>query len=412
MLMVGGRRTAAHILLGHNEIEANTRDDLSPIDQRLAELQENLQRENISWTDQLEARAEIARLVKEQNPLAVHSEVAEAVGVSEGQLSKDLQLHEAVKKDPSLKASASKGSALRAATYKKEIQSRIDNIDSAQAAGLTDLRSKLFTADGRDFIRSIESSSIDLVFSDLPYGIDYFDKVQDATKGIYDDSAGTAKDFIADIVPECLRVVKPSGWVVFFMCYEWHQWLQELVHDVCKNHWAYRCAGGAHSCSNNIVQKGEGHVYEDCDFVFRPELPPWIWTRRGSGNHGHWPELHASNRYEMLVVVNAGSARLAKKPVENILDFPPLTGKRLHAMQKPHELCQEIISRTTVVGERVLDICFGSGAHLAAAASLNRDFLGCDDNPDNLSAALGLVAQHYSRETARAIERGKLRLES
>lgn len=207
-------------------------------------------------------------------------------------------------------------------------------------------------------------------------------------KGQYDDSIGTAKDFIADVVPEMVRVVKPTGWIVLFMGYELHSWLQDLLRTVCTLHFKYTNENGR--CEDCVASSP----------TLRPELPPWIWTRRGKGNHGHWPELHASNRYEMIVVVNGGEAKLMKTPSyphENVLDFPPFSGERLHAMQKPHEVCREIIARTTVVGERVLDICMGSGAHLAAAADMGRDFRGCDSNPDNLASALTLVGQYYHK---------------
>lgn len=409
VLMVGGRRTAAHILLGRSEIEATLKDDLDPIEARIAELSENIKRADISWQEANDARVEIAELYRQHNPGAVHSEVATAVGVSGAQLSKDLALHRATQADPSLRTAISKGSAIRTQVYKNEIDRRIASV---KAVDLYDLRGKLFTADGRDFIRTIPSQSIDLVFSDLPYGIDYYETT--ARQGVetqgstYDDSEDSAKDFIANIVPEALRVVKPSGWVVFFMCYEWHDWLQTLCRTSCITHGAYKHPD--HALPRDIgkcfdaLEDPEGR---ECVYL-RPELPPWIWTRRNRGNNGHWPELHASNRYEMLVVVNGGAAKLAKKPVENVLDFPPFEGTRLHAMHKPHELCQEIISRTTVSGERVLDICFGSGAHLAAAASLGRDFVGCEKNPDQLGRALTLVAQHYTRP---GIERGQLKLE-
>lgn len=415
VLSVGGRRTAAHILLGRAEIEAIIKEEVSdPIKVRIIELEENIRREDLSWQEEVEAREEITNLLIETQRVTTSlnrkgdaievvpltpSRVAEQIGVSPAQLSRDLALASAIKKDPTLKLAASKGSAIRAASFKTDMKARAAAVSQNSTS---DLSSKLFCADASQFIRTIPSQSIDLVFSDLPYGIDYFDVrkgATEATKGHYDDSAESVKDFIADIVPHCLRVVKPSGWVVFFMCYEWHDWLQGLVRTCCIQHAQYTDETG-------ICFQGNHQGESPCRFL-RPELPPWIWTRRGSGNHGHWPELHASNRYEILVVVNGGSAKLTKKPVENVLDFPPFDGERLHEMQKPHELCREIIERTTLVGERVLDVCFGSGAHLAAAASLGRDFVGCDSNPDNLTSALSLVSQHYDPQRAEILSRAR-----
>lgn len=383
ILCVGGRRLAAHIVLGLDEIEANLKRDLDPLRAEIVELTENIERQDLSWDEANNARARIHELRVKENPFQTLSQTAEELGISTMQMSRELKLSEAKKKDPSLKVATSAASALRMVEHREHVQQRAAT--AAKAAG-SDLAQKLFTADGRDFIRTIPSQSIDLVFCDLPYGFDYFDAVKDGQnmKGQYDDSIGTAKDFIADVVPQFVRVVKPTGWIVLFMGYELHGWLQDLLRTSCRTHGEYMISCMAHGNT-------------DCGESLRPELPPWIWTRRGKGNHGHWPELHASNRYEMIVVVNGGQAKLTKKPVENVLDFEPFSGERLHAMQKPHALCREIIDRTTVVGERVLDICFGSGAHLAAAADMGRDFLGCDRNPDNLASAVSLVGQYYHK---------------
>lgn len=397
VLCVGGRRLAAHAFLGRTEIAATLLETLDPISARICELDENIKRADVTWQEQVDARAEIAALVRKLNPDAVHSEVADAAGVSEAQLTKDLQLSVALTADPTLRTAASKGSAIRTAAYKTEIDRRISAV---KGIDLADLRTKLHTADGRTFIRQVPSKSIDLVFCDLPYGFDYFAVVDSdgihgrSGESKYDDSIQASMDFATDLIPEMLRVVKSSGWIVLFMGYELHGWLQEQIHDVCMTSFTY-VDPTTRYCLNCTSASAS-----PCP-TRRPEMPPWIWTRRGKGNNGHWPELHASNRYEMLVVTNAGSAKLAKKPVENVLDFAPVEGERLHTMQKPMALCQEIIERCTVPGETVLDVCFGSGAHLAAAASLGREFLGCDSNPANLSTALALVAQFSQKSTSR-----------
>lgn len=403
VLMVGGCRLAAHALLGRAEIEVKFKSDLSPIDAKIAELSENIRRANITFHEEVDARAEIAALLREKTPGIDDTSIAQEIGISKAQLSKDLQLHKHIVADPGLRTASSKGSALRIAEFKKTLDDRIKNVRATQGDGrLTLLQEKLVTADARTFIRQVPTDSVDMIFTDLPYGLDYYGITASESANLrvstYDDTEGTTKDLIVDLVPQMLRVVKPSGWIVLFMCYEWHAWLMDLFRDSCMVHHDYR---------DETRQRCLSSCGESPCIFSVPESPPWLWTRRGKGNHGHWPELHASNRYEMIVVVNGGSAKLARKPVENVLDFPPLSEERLHAMQKPHELCVELIQRCTVLDERVLDVCMGSGAHLAAAAACGRDFAGCDSNPANLASALQLVAQHWSKHTAAAIKPSK-----
>lgn len=413
VLSVGGRRTAAHMFLGILEIEALLKEDiLDPIQAKIVELEENIRRENLTWQEEVDAQAELAEILMSRtvvdrsrgmSSIAGQVNVAEQMGVSIAKLSRDMNLHKQMKANPGLRLAASKGSAMRRVQFEKELDTRLATAEANQGSTVTELRKKLITEDARTYAARIPSQSVDLVFTDLPYGKDHF-ATQNSTEvaqGFYDDSQQPVMDFIQAIVPECLRIVKPSGWVVFFMCYELHEWLQKLSSRACIEHGEYEL-GNTRKCPGRVGVQSK----MPCHFL-SPEMPPWIWTRRGKGNNGHWPELHASNRYEMLVVVNGGSAKLAKKPVENVLDYPPFSAERFHAMQKPHDLCRDIIERTTVTGELVLDLCFGSGAQLAAAASLNRDFMGCDLNPDNLKSALALVGQYYNAEQAKVIAKAR-----
>lgn len=420
VLSVGGRRLAAHVLLGRTEIEAKLKEELTdPLQIEEVELNENLYRSNLTDFEVAEARARMAEIINLRAggsrqetttdgrrvlvPAKALDVVAKEMGVSVATLSKDIKLAKAVKADPSLKTVGSKGRALRIADHRATVSERLTAASTSGILGT--LKQKIICADASQLVRTVPTASIDLVFVDLPYGIDVFDKIE-SSKNTFDDSPETAKDFIADIIPQALRVLKPTGWGVFMMCYEWHQWLQELIHDTCRTHHSYRWEGDSPNACN-LAATDEAASELSCDF-FRPELPPWIWVRDETGNHGHWPELHASNRYEVLVVVNGGKAKLMKKPVENVLRYPPVpAANRLHPNQKPHDFCREVIERCTVIGERVLDFCCGSGAIPAAAADLGRDFIACDNNQSSVDTALSHVAKFFRPAAHSAIQQGR-----
>lgn len=395
MLLTGGRRLAAHLLMGKEEIEASDFRDLNPLEQQIVELEENLRRQDLSWYEEADALARIHQLRQGADPFHTLEKTAEETGVTTPTVHRALKLVEAVKQDPTLKEHTSGASALRKIQHREEIKRREASIEIAQRV---DLSKRIVCADARDFVRTIPSQSIDLVFTDLPYGIDYDQTRKDAEnmKGLYDDSRETVLDFITDVIPQVMRVVKPGGWIALFMSFENYAFLEGLVNNACAEHADYRDWGFDEFGRPETLVPTCGKSKFDqnpCRFL-TAEMPPWIWTRRGKGNFGHYPELHAANRYEMLLVANGGSAKLVKKPVENVLDFAPFSGERLHEMQKPHDLAKEIVSRLTVVGETVLDLCCGSGAHLAAAADSGRNFLGCDSNPENIRSAHVLVSQH------------------
>lgn len=128
-----------------------------------------------------------------------------------------------------------------------------------------------------------------------------------------------------------------------------------------------------------------------------PEDPEWLWFRPNSRNPSMWPEKHAQNQYEKICVVNMGEAVMIRKNLGNVLVYDAIYEDRIHEMQRPHGLCLDVVSRLTVGGERVLDLCYGSGSALAAAAELQRDFIGCDKNQENLAPALMFVAEHFEK---------------
>lgn len=363
VLMCGGCRYMAHELLDLPEIEATHRRDLDPLHAELAELEENLRRRSIVFDDEAFAIERIVALRKLEDPSTNVTKVAKSLGVSARHVYDKLEVAKAVHEDPSLRETGSASAAKRTHARKKDVAQRLQNVQTQPRAIITE---RLVCADALDFAKTIPDHSVQLVFTDLPYAIDYFEVARGSenSAGKFDDDPDLCRAFISKLVPEAARIVKPSGWIVFFMCYEWHGWLQDLL----------RTAGP------------------------KPEMPPWIWARPGAGSFGHWPELHAANRFEMIVVANGGSATLAKKPVENVLLYPAPAAPRRHAHEKPFLLCRELIERCSLVGESVVDFCFGSGAGLAAAASLGRDFRGCDNNPENLDTAIAYVAEHFQSE--------------
>lgn len=363
VLVVGGRRLAAHVLLGRDGIEASLKENLNPLSAEVCELEENLKRVNLSWQEEVAAKARIHSLQLVQNPMQTLSQTAEYIGESKANLSKDIALAEKLRIDPSLRASTSKGAAHRSADFKQNIATKVANVARSSA---DDIRSRLYIGDALDFAATIPSASIDLVFTDLPYGIDNFETQSTgkdhAGRSAFDDSKETVLPFLERLVPEACRVIKPTGWIVFFMCYEYHAQIMD---------WALRSG-----CT--------------------PEMPPWIWHRPGSSNWGHFPELHAANRYEVLVVANGGRAKFVKKPLENVLTYAAVPNvEKLHNHQKPHEMCRDVIERFTVAGETVLDFCFGSGALLAAAADLGRNWRGSEKNPAMLDPAVSLISQYH-----------------
>lgn len=390
MLVAGERRYRACVEAGLETFRADDFGELPPLRQKILELEENLNRKDLTWSEEVLLKEQIYELRQQQAIEAAtgttftQRDLAVELKETPANTSRDLQLAKAIRENPELLKAPTKASAVRMQTYTKSIQERTARINQTP---LLHVKNRLVTADMRDFVRTLPDNSVDLCFTDFPFGIDYNFEKHDTNK--YEDSAGSLEDLLTDIVPQIMRVTKPTGWLALMMGSTNYEFLADCVRDCCAVHYEYRKDPEGKLCAH--PDSGSA-----CRFL-SPEDPEWIWFRPNSRNPSMWPELHAQNQYEKICVVNMGQAVLVRKNLGNVLVHDAVYEDRIHEMQRPHSLCLDVVSRFTLGGERVLDLCFGSGSALAAAAELQRDFIGCDLNPANLESALMFVAEHFER---------------
>lgn len=398
VLVAGERRYRGCVLAGC-DYQAVDRGTLDPLTQKILELSENLHRKDLEPFEEVAMKAEIFEIRKAQaaaeGKTYTQRDLAAELRETPANTSRDLKLAEAIKADPTLKQAGSKASAVRILDFNEKIKERTAKISKTP---LGTVQSCLHTADMRDFIRTLPTHSVDLCFTDFPFGIDYNFDPNDRNK--YADSQRQLHDLLTDMIPEIVRVTKPSGWLALMMGSTNYEFLKNLVEATCAEHFDY---------FNGWYEEGEDGEWEYyqspvCNSgvkgtpcrTLTVEDPEWIWHRPNSQNPSMHPSLHAQNQYEKICVVNMGTAVLVKKNGPNVLVYDAIYGnERIHEMQRPPALCEEIIQRFTLGGELVLDLCFGSGQHLASAARLQRRFLGCDLNPKNLEPAVMLVAENF-----------------
>jgi len=371
-LVAGGRRFAAALKLGWQHIRAENLEHMTPWKRTAIELEENLQRAQMTWQEEVDAKQKIAQLYKNENPQWTDTQTASLLHVDKGQLSRDLKLAKAIEEHPELAKASSKKAAMKLLETKKSIQA---SAAKASTVDLDTIENSVVCADACDFLDRFEDNSVDLFLSDLPFGIDYFDRPasdREAGGGVskFDDSLAGARSLLIRIFSKMARKVKPEGWICLLVGEDLRLAVSNEVVVV------------------NTQKKAEGKK------LSTPQQP-WIWYRKNSRNnpiHGH---IHAKSMYDIVLPINAGKAVL-RKPCENVICIDADYGERFHAHQKPIELGEELISRFTLPNDLVVDITMGSGAFVAAAAKSLRRFAGCDLNPDVVPLAQGLVARYYA----------------
>lgn len=395
-LVAGGRRLAAALLLGWQDIEAYQREEMKELTAKALELYENLHRKALTYQEQLDARSELVRIRKIENPTITEGEIAKELGVSQANLSRDLKTKELMEKFPGLKKSTSKHAALQAGIILEQNAAREKrasmNLSALTATSLGPLEKRVRTADALEYTRALEGSSMDLVLIDGPYGYNYWKRGQKLDEGesalsSYDDDPKRAAALYVKLVPELVRVLRSTGWLVAFAGKETYDLIFDLLENTCAEH-----ASARHSIHTSQCEAvaGKPNPGLPCRWL-RPNPYPWFWHRPNSRNQPRHPMLHAKNVVELILICNMGRAKLTK-PGTNLLTYDADYGKdRIHANQKPIALYRDLVERFTFTGDNVLDTFFGSGNSLAAVASLARVPYGCDSNPEMLPFALGSI---------------------
>jgi DNA modification methylase len=374
---------------GWSEVEAITKDELSPLERTIMEFHENLYRKDMTWDEAVAIKARIHELRTQQNPDQKQYQTAAELHDSFANISRDLTLAEELVKNPELKKASSKKAAMRMVSMEKHL-TRLENKQLRSVAHVATIRDAMVTADARDWLRLQPTASTDLVYSDPPWGIDYFKQGHkevatgaDGSLGAseFDDTAVNVRDIIVDVIPEMIRITEETGWIILHCGFDALKEWTMLFEACCTKHFLYK--------------DDDTHEKDGCKYLKAEDLP-WAWYRPNSQNPARYPERHVQNVYEYLLVVNRGAGRLLQEGLTNMLVYDADYGDRIHAHQKPLALCEDILSRVTFAGYSVVDPFFGSGALLAAAAKTQRKFRGCELNPLMLAPALGYVSQFYT----------------
>jgi DNA modification methylase len=146
------------------------------------------------------------------------------------------------------------------------------------------------------------------------------------------------------------------------------------------------------------ITKTQAHAYVFCDIDNFSELKniftlagwqvfrtPLIWYKR-QGSRAPWPEFGPQRKYETILYAIKGK-RPTLRMVGDVLDFPS-DDNLGHAAQKPVALYQELLSRTCLPGDSVLDPFCGTGPIFPAAHALRVKATGIERDPASYGIAV------------------------
>ena len=359
-LIAGERRLRAHLLLNkkdpvkYDKIEVKQRSDLSKIEKKEIELEENIQRDNFTWQEEVDAKAELHKVKQKIHGEAVKGhasdgwgmrDTAAALGEAVGTVSMDIQLARGIKAFPELKKEKSKTTAYK---KMKQLQTRALEQELARRMkdkGVFDLPN-IINGNCIEVMSAMAQDSVDLILTDPPYGIDV-DKSQifgrhQATQTGFEDGDFETFDLLDKAIAQMYRVLRPDRHMYMFCAIDK---IATLVHLLEKHgFWVHKM--------------------------------PIIWDK-GSGSYPSQGTTFVHS-YEPFLHCMKGKRKLNGNPrdVYPIKRVP--SNRKVHPTEKPTELLRDLINLSSMAGETVLDPFAGSGSTLQAAKETSRQAIGIE----------------------------------
>lgn len=223
---------------------------------------------------------------------------------------------------------------------------------------------KLILGDCVESMMQLEPGSIDMLFTDLPYG---------TTKCKWDSVIDLAAFWIA-----ANRAVKPGGVKALFAQAPFDKVLAMSNIKEFRYEWIWeKTEASGFLNAKKMPMKAHENI-----LIFYDRLP----TYNPQMTHGHTRKVSTAQHKrncrhgEVYGKYENVSYDSTDRYPRDVLRGP--TDKRrsnLHPTQKPVWLCERMVLTYTNEGETVLDCCMGSGSIGEACKRVGRDYIGIDN---------------------------------
>lgn len=358
-LILGQRRLEVCRQLGWEEV-ACTVLPLDSCESKLAELQENTERENLTWQDEVRAKAQIDKMYRERHgsarerqrtDLLVGSEsdpvpwsykrTADLLNESKALVIADIQLANALDRHPKLKE----------LKYKSQAKSRLREIrkEEERKALLSEAGSLDHRVYHDDNTKMIDEGSIDLIVADPPMFLPRSGEIELAGRapmkrdvGSWDVSENPLEAF-RRWAEEFYRVLRDGGSVYVFVNDRYISTLRDVLERA------------GFSIRTLITWHKTNPAPQVRKYTYCMSTEHILFATKGSGHTFNW---------------------LGQNEMHNFIEAPIVAGAgRLHPTQKPVSILKKWIQISSNPGDIVLDPFAGSGSTGVAALELERDFV-------------------------------------
>lgn len=378
-LVAGGRRLAACLLAGR-KVKCCYIDTVEPLMMREMELEENLQREDLTPAEEVLAVSEIHELKKKIHGAAVSGkegsgwrldDTADLIGKTRGSVIEDLMLANMVKMFPDLNQAKTKSEIKKVAKGLDAVNKRVNAMSAFESIlKQTGSRVTIVQADATEHMKTMPDASVDLLLTDPPYGIN-IDKTMATIGGttgktelttvgsMYSDNTEDSLELYALLAKESIRFTKTTSHAYIFVGPEHFHFVRQI----------FISAGW-------IV-----HV------------KPIIWIKGVTGQCNvptHWP----ASCYEMIMYMRRIDSRLVVEGKPDWVQYQKVVpSERVHQAQKPVDLLKDLIIRTSMPSQTLYDPFCGSGSSVIAALEMKMFPTACDNDVAAYTATMQRIVE-------------------
>jgi len=318
------------LLDGH--IAYTTLGELTPEQLYEAELEENVQREDLTWQERVAAIAALHAFRLDSDPNHTVKATAQEIFGEKVSGRKQQEVQKAIDLAPFLEDvlvqyAPDEKTARKA--IKNELMNR-ERLSRVDALGDMDTTHKLYLKDG---FSTPLTNYFDVILTDPPYGIDIHTKETfDADTHEYDDSDEAFTKILSSLPTLAYRTTKENAHLYCFC--DIRRFTELLV----------------------AFELGGWQVWPR----------PIIWDKGNTGSYGNI-EYGFRACYDSILFARKGS----KKVTAGYRDVINITQKtnQAHPAGKPVELFSELLKRSVLPGDRVADFFCGSGPIFPAATN-------------------------------------------
>jgi site-specific DNA-methyltransferase (adenine-specific) len=222
----------------------------------------------------------------------------------------------------------------------------------------------IFCADNRTWFDTIPDSTVNIVFTDIPYGIEMSDlegiQNLDLTKDQHEVDENIS--LMADFLKNAYRVLQNDGWCLFYYALQHHE---------------------------KLTNWGEAAGFK---------VQPWpILWKKTSQVKNNAPQTRTSKDYEPIMLMRKGRATLLKPFPTSIIEADHSAEKKtqMHPFAKPWEVSNQLLSTLSKPGDVGLDCYAGGGSLVRHMISKGLKVLACEKMPDHFYNLLETTKNTY-----------------